>query len=222
MHSAPFRGAAALIAIALFGCSAAALAGDSLQDAVLEVQHEWAHANYEVTGDGAKEQAFEQIEQRAQELIDRNPDRAEPRIWMAITLSTHAGAKGGLGALGLAKRARDLLVEAEKIDPKAMGGSIYTSLGSLYYKVPGWPLGFGDKGKAESMLQKALALNPSGIDPNYFYADYLYQRGRYQEALDAAQRALAAPDRPDRPLADRGRRAEVRALLDQIQSKLNA
>jgi len=222
MYTTQIRGAAALTAIALFGCSAAALAGDSLQGAVLEIQHEWAHANYEITGDDGKEQAFKQIEQQAQELVDRYPNRAEPKIWMAITLSTHAGAKGGLGALSLARRARDLLVDAEKIDPKALDGSIYTSLGSLYYKVPGWPLGFGDKSKAESMLEKALALNPNGIDPNYFYADYLYQRGRYKEALDAAQRALAAPDRPDRPLADRGRRAEVHTLLSQIESKLNA
>ena len=35
-----------------------------------------------------------------------------------------------------------------------------SSLGVLYYKVPGWPIGFGDKDKARDLLQKALAVNP--------------------------------------------------------------
>jgi Tfp pilus assembly protein PilF len=45
--------------------------------------------------------------------------------------------------------------------------------GALYYQVPGWPIGFGDKDKANELLKKALALNPDGIDPNYFYGDFL-------------------------------------------------
>ena len=38
------------------------------------------------------------------------PGRAEPLIWHGIILSSLAGAKGGLGALGLAKEARDQLL----------------------------------------------------------------------------------------------------------------
>ena len=47
-----------------------------------------------------------------------------------------------------------------------LDGSAYNSLGVLYYKVPGWPVGFGDKAKARELLQKALAINPKGIDAN--------------------------------------------------------
>jgi tetratricopeptide (TPR) repeat protein len=216
------RTTATLFALAVFVSAGSAFADQALDDAVRGIQHQWAHINYEVSGDDAKSTAFATLEGQADALMTRYPDRAEPRIWKAITLSTHAGAKGGLGALSLARQARDLLIEAEKIDPNAMNGSIYTSLGSLYYKVPGWPIGFGDKDKAEAMLKKALALNPAGIDPNYFYADYLYERGRYQEAMSAAQKALAAPDRSNRPLADKGRREELRALLGKIQSEIKA
>jgi len=216
------RFAALLPAVTVFVFSGVAHAAPSLDAGIHSIQAQWAHINYEVNGDDAKSAAYEKLEAQADELISDYPDRPEPRIWKAITLSTHAGAKGGLGALGLARQARDLLLDAEKIDANAMGGSIYTSLGSLYYKVPGWPIGFGDKAKAEDMLRKALSLNPQGIDPNYFYADYLFQRGRYAEARDAANRALSAPDRPDRPLADKGRRAEVRALLGKIDSELHS
>ncbi len=39
------------------------------------------------------------------------------------------------------KEARASLEAALKIAPEALDGSAYTSLGSLYYQVPGWPLG---------------------------------------------------------------------------------
>ena len=97
-----------------------------------------------------------------------------------------------------------------KIDPDAMQGSADTSLGTLYYKVPGWPFGFGDDDKAEAYLKKAVLINPNGIDPNYFYADFLYGKHRYGEAMQALERAQAAPPRPSRPLADKGRRQEIR------------
>ena len=74
---------------------------------------------------------------------------------------------------------KNLLLQAEKIDSNALNGSIYTSLGSLYYKVPGWPIGFGDNSKALIYLKKALQINPNGIDANYFYA-----KGKLLEAFE--------------------------------------
>ena len=69
---------------------------------------------------------------------------------------------GGLGALSMVRKARDLLLDAEKIDPSTLQGSVYASLGSLYYQVPGWPVGFGDKKKerdnfltAETLFRRA-------------------------------------------------------------------
>jgi len=131
-----------------------------------------------------------------------------------------AGAKGGLGALGLVKEAKAELETALRLDPQALDGSAYTSLGSLYYQVPGWPVGFGDDAQAEKLLKQALAINPGGIDPNYFYGDFLARQKRYAEARTALERALAAPDRPGRASADAGRRAEARRLLEQVAAKL--
>ncbi|MBV2263899.1 MAG: tetratricopeptide repeat protein, partial [Thauera sp.] len=101
-----------------------------------------------------------------------------------------------------------------------LDGSAYTSLGGLYYQVPGWPLGFGDDAQAEKLLKQALAINPGGIDPNYFYGDFLSRQKRYAEARTALEKALAAPDRPGRESADAGRRAEARRLLEQVVAKL--
>jgi len=106
-----------------------------------------------------------------------------------------------------------------KINGDALNGSAYTSLGALYYKVPGWPLGFGDHDKAAEYLRKALALNPDGIDPNFFYGELLLEDGDSAKAMLYLQKALAATPRPDRPVADAGRRGEISALIAKARSK---
>jgi tetratricopeptide (TPR) repeat protein len=188
-------------------------------DDVVKIQHQWAKANYD-TPEKEQEAVFESLVAEARTLVERNPDRAEPRVWLAIVLSTDAGVTGGLGALGKVKEARKLLEEAEQINPDVLNGSIYTSLGSLYYQVPGWPIGFGDDEKAETYLKKALAMNPDGIDPNYFYGDFMLEEDNYAEAVKYLEKAAAAPPRPGRPLADKGRQAEVREKLQQARKKL--
>ena len=72
---------------------------------------------------------------------------------------------------------------------------------------------------AKEYFEKALALNPNGIDPNYFYADLLADQGEYAKAADHLKRALAAPARPGREDADAGRRQEVIRLLETLKQK---
>ena len=189
------------------------------QDQLLQLQTRWAEINYQ-TPEKQREEAFAKLVTQADAALASEPKAPELLIWRGIILSTQAGAKGGLGALGLVKEAKSSLEQALAIDPQALAGSAYTSLGSLYYQVPGWPIGFGDDEQAEKMLTQALAINPDGLDPNYFYGDYLQRQKRYEEARAALKKALAAKDRPGRELADKGRRAEAQALLQQVESKL--
>jgi len=191
----------------------------SLDEGVVALQADWAVAKYQTAPD-QQDKAFTVLTARAEALVAENPGRAEPLVWEAIIVSSHAGATGGLGALGKVKKARELLEKAEKIDPNTLHGSIYTSLGSLYYQVPGWPLGFGDHKKAEEYLKKAVAMNPDGIDPNYFYGDFLREEGRYPEAAQYLKKALKAPDRPGRTVADTGRREEARQALAKVEAEL--
>lgn len=210
-----------IFALALLLMSMAQLStAATLEQDIEALQNEWALANYNASGE-AKLKAFDELAQRAAMLSAQYPDRAEPLVWEGIVLSTQAGAKGGLGALGLAKKARAKLESAVKIDPQALNGSAYTSLGTLYYKVPGFPIGFGDHKKAVWYLHKALALNPEGIDPNFFYADYLFGEGKYEQAREYLERALRAPSRPGREVADDGRRREINALFAKVRSKLS-
>jgi len=185
---------------------------------IAPLQQRWAEIQYQLP-DNQKSAAFEALSAQAGQALAQEPNDASLLIWNGIILSSWAGAEGGLGALGKVKEAKSLFEHALQVDPQAQQGSAYTSLGALYYQVPGWPIGFGDDEQAEALLQKALVLNPDGIDSNFFWADYLIDQKRYAEARTALLKAQGAAPRPDRPLADEGRQAEIRARLDKIANR---
>ena len=209
-----------MTAVLLAGLLAAPLmswAAD-VNEALARLQSRWAEVNYQLP-EKQREAAFAELAAQAETEVRNNP-APELLIWRGIILSTYAGAKGGLGALDLVKASKASLEQALAKNDQALEGSAYTSLGALYYQVPGWPVGFGDDDKAQAMLSKALTLNPDGIDPNYFYGDFLYRQERYADARVALLKAQAAKPRPGREVADQGRQAEIQALLDQVAAEL--
>ena len=195
------------------------LAVSNSQEAVAYMQKHWAVDNYQLQGK-SQDEAFIKLVGDADGFVEQFPADASVLIWRGIIKSTYAGVKGGLGALKYAKSSRSDLERALELEPEALNGSAYTSLGTLYFNVPGWPIGFGDNKKAQSLLQKALAINPDGIDPNYFYADYLINKKRFTEAKEHLQRALGAAPRPGRELADQGRKKEILAALAEVEKHL--
>ncbi|ATC97029.1 tetratricopeptide repeat protein [Pseudoalteromonas tunicata] len=208
--------------LTLAGCLLVLFASNShaaMEDELLALQHQWAKVNYQLA-DKAQEQAFEGLISDIEQYQKTYADKAEGYIWLGIIKSSFAGAKGGISALGLAKEAKSALETALSINPNALDGSAYTSLGTLYSKVPGWPLGFGDDKKAEDLLKKALTINPKGIDPNYFYGQYLYDDKQYSDAKKYLEIAHNAAPRVDRPLADQYRQHEIAQLLDKVEKKL--
>lgn len=212
---------AAAVGAALFVASASAAFAGEVSPQVSAVRDRWAEVNYN-TPKAQREAAYDALAKQAAAARAAQPKDAGALIWEGIVLSSFAGERGGLGALGLAKQARADFEQAIKLDPNALDGSAYTSLGVLYYSVPGWPVGFGDDKKARELLRKGLQVNPNGIDPNYFYGDFLQDQGDWKGAAAALEKALAAPARPGRELADQGRRKEAAALLAKVRTKLAA
>jgi len=184
------------------------------------VRTAWAQIKYQLPKD-QRGDAYQKLQNRAQRVSAAHPGQAAPLVWQAIVSASLADERGAFsGALNYAKQARDLLLQASTLPADEMRASLYSSLGTLYYQVPGWPIGFGDNDKAREYLLKALAIDPDGIDDNWFYADFLIDQGDYQGAVNALRHALQAPPRPGRPVADAGRRAEINAALSKAKAKL--
>ena len=190
----------------------------SVEEDVLRLQQEWEKVKY-LSPATQHEKGFETLVKEAEKLAAKYPTRAEPIIWYGIIESSYAGAKGGLGALGHVKNAKKNFEKALEINANALDGSAYTSLGSLYYQVPGWPIGFGDDKKAAEYLKKGLSINPEGIDPNFFLGDFLFRSGDLAGAEKSLRKALQAPNRTGRQVADDGRRKEINQLLEKIAEK---
>jgi tetratricopeptide (TPR) repeat protein len=213
----PAAALALLLASLLMARATSASAQDALTADILALKKSWAEANYGIPDREARAKAMQALEPRAQAIADHYPQRAEPLIWQGIISSTYADAHGSLGALGAAKKARGLLEKAIKIDERALDGSALASLGVLYDKVPGFPVGFGDDDKARQLLERALVVSPGSIDANFFFADYLAGHDDVPGAIRHLEAAIAAPDRPGQELADQGRRARAKELLAKLR-----
>jgi len=212
----------ALAAVLSVGVAISAAAADpQFEQALLSIQNEWAAANYHAGSKSERRAAFDALVEHSTSLAQRYPTEVEAIAWDGIVLSSYAGVVGKLSAMGYAKAARERLHEAEGMNPTALSGGIYASLGALYSKVPGGLLGFGDDELAESYFKKALGVDAANIDTNYFYGEFLLEQGRAREALPYLQRAAEAPTVAGRPIFDAGRRAEARALIDTAKSKLS-
>lgn len=203
-------------ALGLCVVTSMAWAASPMDSGVAELQHDWESVRYQ-TPNAEKPERWARLATKAQQVVAQHPQRAEPLIWQGIVLSSWAADKGGLGALSLVKEAKVLYEKALALNPNALEGSAYNSLGVLYYKVPGWPIGFGDKDKARTLLEQALQINPQGIDPNFFYGEYWAEQDQADRAVTYLERALAAPPRPGRHIADTGRKEEIRALLNTLK-----
>lgn len=205
----PIAIAAAALAVAL----PSAVCAQTLPEDVATLRNGWAHISYEVRGSSTQTTQLGALARQANGALARHPGQAELLLWQGIIVSEQANRANIFHQLGLATRARDILARAYAINPRVANGGAAMSLGVLYYKVPGSPIGFGDTDRARRLLREALALDPDGLDANYFYGDFLLDQGDPTNARSYLQRALRAPRDTTRPVWDAGRRREVQALL---------
>lgn len=199
-------------------------AADGANDTVLQLSQRWDQIKYKTEDKKARIAAYEKLIADAEAVAAKEPNAPGPKVWVGITLATLGGDVGAMGgALGKVKEAKVWLEKALAQHPdKELETSIHTTLGSLYYQVPGWPLGYGDEDKAVEHLNKALELSPNGLDAHFWMASYLWDETRkYKEAAEHFKKAIAAPSRPGRELADSGRKAEAKMLLAKVEKKIH-
>lgn len=204
----------------LFFVSGALAADVDLQRDMDALEDRWAITKYEMTDKAQRLANVRALHLEADGLARRYPGRAEPLIWQALMFILEAEVNSNMSSLTALRSARGLLEKAHAIDGAALKGAAHTNLGSLYYEVPGWPIGFGDNKKAEEHLRTALAHDAEGREANYFFGDFLLQRKRPRDALPYLEKALNVPIDPAHARADKGRHKEVQEAYDKAKAAL--
>jgi tetratricopeptide (TPR) repeat protein len=194
-------------------------AADAVDAEVHRLQSTWEAIKFGVPEGDEQTKQMNALGDDADAVAAKFPDRPEVLIWDGIITSERASMASAFSALGLAKRARDILEQAYNMAPAKLDAGATTSLGVLYYRVPGFPIGFGDKARARQLLEQAVKLAPTGLDAWYFYGDFLYEQKEYSKANDVFRHALSLPPHPDRAVWDKNRRLVIQERLDSIAAK---
>ncbi|MGQ7260313.1 hypothetical protein [Vreelandella sp. V005] len=197
-------------ALALSPLTATAFEGE-----LFSLKNRWEHTVTDMPAN-ERESTLKALAGEVEQLAEQHGDEADVLVWQGIILASYARERGGLGALGTAGDARDALEKAIEIDPQGLNGSAYVTLGALYDRAPGRPLGFGNSETAERMFQRALEIRPHGIDVNYYYASFLKEEGNAQAAREHAQRAVNGNARENRQVSDEALRRDAETLLNQL------
>lgn len=188
---------------------------DSLHDALNGIESEWATIHYGLPK--AKQQiAYPALLDKIKLLTAQYPNDAGVIYWQALVKASYANYQNPVAALQAVHEVRDLLTKAIAINPQVMNGAAYIVLGTLYDKVPSWPIGFGDDNTAKSMLETALKINPNGIVSNYFYGQFLLTHDDEPAAERYFNKALAAPIRAEQIYADSQMRHNVERELKKL------
>jgi tetratricopeptide (TPR) repeat protein len=203
--------------VALLLLSSQAFA-ESLNDSLQGIESEWASIYYN-TPEQMQESAYSRLLDKTINLSKQHPNNAEPIIWEAIIKATNADHQDAVSALESIHAARDLLLKSIEINPQAMNGSAYVTLGTLYYMAPKWPIGFGDNETAQKLLQTALKINPDGIESNFFYGDFLLSSNNLNEAEIYFKRAISLPARKEQFYADSQLKEQARLALKNTKER---
>jgi tetratricopeptide (TPR) repeat protein len=203
--------------LAALTCFAALATTKDLDQELAALDRESEIAKFETPDGDPRVKAFAAVRQHAADLAKQYPQRPEPLVFEAWALIDQSIAVNGLSSLGLLKQARQKLEAALAID--ANNGAANSTLGSLYFNVPKWPLSFGDKKKGRAYSQKAIAIDPTSGWQNLDYAKCLFKDEDYSGAVKHATITLQAPTRAGSK-RDANMRTEAAALIGKAKEKL--
>ncbi len=208
-----------LAGLILLGITTLAIARppDAIESQSRALQSEWATVFYEAPR-GERAPQYKDLLERTRRLKGQGPERAEPLIVEAIILCTYSAAALGLDTLDMLEQARSLLQKAITLDPKALDGAAYVTLGNLYRRLPGWPVLYGDKKLARQYFESGVKLYPEAIDTNYFFGDYLLEEGDKDQARAYLEKASRAQIRPSLKISDEQLKKETGQALSDLKT----
>ena len=192
-------------------------------DKAVELQKAWDRISFEIKDQKQQKKEFQSLSETAENYLNQYPDSAEIKAWAGIILSTEAGFyKLNIPkAIKKITRAKDVLEQGLDLDPKTLEGGIYSSLGLIYFEVPGKPLGFGDKELAKTFLLKGIEISNGGMIANYFTGQYYFNEKEYNKALAYFEAATKGNFQENREIAKAGTLKEINQWIKKTKEKLN-
>lgn len=197
-----------------FAVVALLFSGMAFAASIDDVRAEWEAVSVAPAGD--KEARLSKLAETTEALVSANGNSAEAQTWHGIVLAGLAREQSKLAGLRTIKKARTALETATKLDPNGLDGSAYVTLGAMYAQVPGRPIAFGNVKTAEEMFKKALSVRTTGPDVYSYYANFLADQKRNEEAKQYAQKAVAESPRAGRTNSDGVLIKEAQKLLDSL------
>ena len=183
------------------------------------IQQEWDQT-YFTLDNKPRKKALRKLIEKTEAMRKQQPQNAGLYIWEAIIRASYNEAAGGLGGLRQARAAKSLLETSIELDPNALDGLAYTELGALYYRVPGWPVSFGDNDKAKELLLKGLSFEKTDLEAFYLLGHFYIDEENWPAAIDTLEKGLRLPEQPDRPAFEQIRRNEMQLLLNEAKEQL--
>lgn len=204
--------------VRLIGALSAVFAAHSYAGTVDTYPYEvqWSKCQYQ-TEKEKQPPCFSALVDALYQLHNQYPNDADIQALWGINIASLAGVSGLSQALKLIDKSKEIIEQALEMDPEALNGAPYVTLGALYYRAPGWPLSFGDDDLAAQFLEKGVKRNPNNSSTLYFYADFLASQGEKDQAIKILQRALDLPINPKYKIGDMGRREDIKVLLASLE-----
>lgn len=184
---------------------------------LLQLEQHWAVIRYQ-TPEKQRLQSFENElnEIGGSQLVCQQS--AEYQLIQAMIKGSMAKLQSRLDGLKMIRQIEKHLQAAIKINPAVMQGMSWTLLGLLYDKSPGWPFSIGDDKAAERAYQKGLALNPDGIDANFYYGDFLRRKKQSKLAREYLLKASRSNQGDQSEIAFQGRKLDVKRALKKLDN----
>lgn len=158
-----------------------------------------------------------------EKAISKYPKNEAILLWHIANFSKYGESLGIVSSAknGLADKVK---LNAEKLialNPKFNDGAGYKILGVINYKVPNIPLiiTWPSKKVAEDYLKKALAVNPKSISNLYYYAEFLSEVKRKEEAKILLKMVVENSPRKSSFIEDLYDITQAKKLLNKLSSK---
>ncbi len=129
----------------------------------------------------------------AGKALSGNVDEVVALYWKAVAMGKLSEERGIINAQRMTRPMENLFLRVIALNEHYDNAGGHKALGRMYFRLPGFPISFGDKKKAIFHLKRALELYPHDIIARAFYAEALYEMGQKQEAFQLAEAILATP-----------------------------